>query len=146
MKICVRGEGDTGIMGVGNLYCVVRVKPHPIFQRDGIDLFLKMPVSFTEATLGTEVDVPCLDGTCKFKLPPGVRSGTTFRMPGLGFVLPDDDESARGDLLVKVVVEVPDIDNMPDKYIELLNELAKIEKEHPGNLRKIFMESAKEQT
>jgi molecular chaperone DnaJ len=138
MKICIRGEGDTGLSGAGNLYCVVRVKPHPLFQREGVDLFLKVPISYTQSVLGAEIDVPCLDGTCKFKIPPGTRSGTSFRMPGLGFLLPDDDESARGDLLVRVVVEVPNVTQMPENYVELLKQLAVLEKEHLGEARQNF--------
>lgn len=136
MKICVRGEGDIGLEGVGNLYCVIRVKPHPLFQRDGINLTLKLPVGYAQAVLGGDVDVPCLDGTCKFKIPPGTRSGSTFRLNGLGFVLPDDDETARGDMLIKVMVDAPE--DVSGEYREVLEKLALLEKERPGNLCKSY--------
>lgn len=134
MKICVRGEGDVGLNGTGNLYVVVRVKPHPLFQREGINLFLKLPVGYAQAVLGGEIDVPCLDGTCKFKLPPGTRSGATFRMTGLGFKMPDEDETGRGDMLVKVLVDAPKIDELTDEYREVLKLLSNLERQYPGNL------------
>lgn len=134
MKLCVRGEGDIGLNGVGNLYVVVRVRPHPLFQREGINLFLKLPVGYAQAVLGGEIDIPCLDGTCKFKLPPGTRPGATFRLSGLGFWLPDDDETARGDLLVKVLVDAPKVEDISDEYREVLTKLALLERQFPGRL------------
>jgi molecular chaperone DnaJ len=137
MKVCVRGEGDIGLSGVGNLYCVIRVKPHPVFQREGINLLLKLPITYSQAVLGGEVAVPCLDGQCKFKLPPGTKSGAIFRMPGLGFILTDDDTS-RGDLLVKVLIDVPNGESIPEDYRELLKKIVELEKENPGDSQKNF--------
>lgn len=138
MKICVRGEGDIGLNGTGNLYCVVRVIPHPLFQREGINLSLKLPVGYAQAVLGGEIDVPCLEGSCKFKIPPGTRSGSTFRLNGLGFKLPDDDETARGDMLIKIMVDAPFVDDISEDYKEVLKKLSILEKEHPGNLCKSY--------
>jgi molecular chaperone DnaJ len=144
MKICARGEGDIGLSGCGNLYCVVRVKAHPVFQREGINLCLKLPITYTQAVFGGEIDVPCMDGQCKFKLPAGTRSGAIFRMPGLGFTLPDDDESARGDLLVKVVIDVPTGSDLPDSYKESLHKIAEFEKDHLGDSRRNFKRNLEE--
>jgi len=144
MKICARGEGDIGLSGCGNLYCVVRVKAHPVFQREGINLCVKLPITYTQAVFGGDIDVPCLDGQCKFKLLPGTRSGAIFRMPGLGFALPDDDESARGDLLVKVVIDVPDGDGLPEEYKEVLKKTADFEKDHLGDSRRNFKRNLEE--
>jgi molecular chaperone DnaJ len=143
MKICIRGEGDIGVSGVGNLYCVVRVKPHPLFQREGINLFLKLPITYSQAALGGELEVPSLNGTCKFKLPAGTKSGSTFRMPGLGFCLPDDDDDgkSKGDLLVKVIVETLDVTKMPEKYQDLIKQLLEIEKDNPGEMQKTFQKN-----
>lgn len=138
MKIRIRGEGDVGTSGTGDLFCLVRVKPHPLFQREGINLFLKMPVGYARSVLGGEIDVPCLEGSCKFKLPPLTRSGTTFRMPGLGFNIPDGDESIKGDLLVKVLVEVPEVNS--DQYREILEKLHEMEEASPGEMRREFKE------
>lgn len=138
MKICVRGEGDIGLNGPGSLYCVIRVVPHPLFQRDGINLCLKVPVGYAQAALGGEINVPCLDGICKFKIPAGTRSGSTFRLQGLGFKLPDDDETSQGDMLIKVVVDAPIFEDIPCEYKEILEKLALLEKTHPGTLCKSY--------
>lgn len=143
MKLCMRGGGDVGVSERGNLYCVIRVKPHPVFQREGINLQLKMPIAYSQMVLGCELDVPTLDGDVKLKIPPGTRSGTIFRIPGYGFVLPDDDESSKGDLLIKIIVDVPE-DNIPEEYKELLKQLMKFEKEYPGESHKNFEKNLKD--
>jgi molecular chaperone DnaJ len=134
MKLCIRGEGDVGLNGTGNLYCVIRVRPHPLFQREGINLFLKLPVGYAQAALGGEIDVPSLDGVCKFKIPPCTRSGATFRLSGLGFKMPDEDETGRGDLLIKVLVDAPKVDEISEEYREVLDRLAQLERKFPGRL------------
>lgn len=138
MKICVRGEGDVGLSGCGNLYCVVRVRQHPVFERNGMDILVKLPITYTQAVFGGELDVPYLDGKCKFKMPPGIKSGATFRMPGLGFKLLEDNESAKGDLLVRVLIDVPNSNDIPEEYKELLKKVADFEKDHLGESRKNF--------
>jgi len=143
MKICLRGQGDIGINGAGNLYCFVRVTKHPIFDREGIDLLVKMPITYSQSVLGGDINVPSLEGEYKLKLPPGTKSGTVFRIPDRGFVYPGEDTS-RGDLLVKVVIDIPDIDNLPERYKELLVELSSLEKEFPGNSQKNFNKNLEE--
>lgn len=101
------GNGDAGARGgpPGDLYVVIHVKPHEIFDRDGNDLACEVPVSFWKAALGGEVLVPTLEGKASLKIPPGTQPGTVFRLRGKG--MPILNRSAKGDLLVTAQVEVP---------------------------------------
>lgn len=135
MKLCIKGEGDVGVMA-GNLYCAIRVKPHPLFQREGNNLFLKVPLSYTQLLEGGEINVPSLDGECKVKVPPGTKSNTTLKLKGMGFTSPDGGK--KGDLLVRVSVEIPEKKKLSEKYKELLKKLAESEKEEPGDSIKAF--------
>lgn len=91
----------------GDLYVLVQVSPHPVFSRDGDDLRVSLPVTFPEVALGATVPVPLLDGsTVLLRIPPGTPSGRTFRISGHGVTRPGGDTT--GDLLVTVLVEVPD--------------------------------------
>jgi len=105
--IRVTGEGEPGRHGGprGDLYCYVRVRAHPFLMRDGNDLVSTVPVSFTQAALGATIEVPSLDGTRQFKIPPGTQHGSTFRIKGQG--LPDLRTGRRGDELVRIMVEIP---------------------------------------
>jgi len=105
-RIRLKGRGVPGGNGgpPGDLYVIVRVSPHPLFQRRGNDLTITVPVTFPEATLGADVSVPTLDGgTVKLRIPPGTRSGRTFRVKGKGVATP----KGTGDLLATVEVAVP---------------------------------------
>ena len=101
------GNGDAGLRGgpAGDLYVVIHIKRHEIFERDGEDLFCEVPVSFSKAALGGELMVPTLDGKASLKIPAGTQSATTFRLRSKG--LPRLNSGSRGDLLVRVQVEVP---------------------------------------
>src|SRR5437588_2797767 len=101
------GNGEAGLRGAasGDLYVVVHVKPHPIFQRDGDDLLCEVPVSFVQAALGAELDVPTLDGKTNIKVPPGTQPGTMFRLKGKG--VKNVQGYGHGDLHVRITVEVP---------------------------------------
>ncbi|MCM8784163.1 MAG: molecular chaperone DnaJ [Candidatus Omnitrophica bacterium] len=100
------GEGEAGVSGVrGDLYVVIYVKPHPLFERHEDDIYLELPISFATACLGGEVDVPTLNGGVKMKIPAGTQSGKVFRIRGKGF--PRLHNQGQGDELVRVVVEVP---------------------------------------
>ncbi|MCM8766169.1 MAG: molecular chaperone DnaJ [Candidatus Omnitrophica bacterium] len=100
------GEGEAGPTGVrGDLYIVIYVKPHPLFERHDDDIYLELPVSFVTACLGGEVEVPTLNGNVKMKIPPGTQSGKVFRIRGKGF--PRLHSAGQGDELVRVIVEVP---------------------------------------
>jgi molecular chaperone DnaJ len=105
--IRVTGEGEPGRNGGprGDLYCYVRVRAHPFLMRDGNDLVSTVPVSFTQAALGATIEVPSLDSTREFKIPPGTQHGSTFRIKGEG--LPDLRTRRKGDQLVRVTIEIP---------------------------------------
>ncbi|HWI59956.1 MAG TPA: molecular chaperone DnaJ [Bacillota bacterium] len=101
------GNGEAGWRGgpPGDLYVVLHVKPHEIFQRDGDDLLCEVPISFVQASLGAEIDVPTLDGKTAIKVPPGTQPGTMFRLKGKG--VKNVQGYGHGDLHVRVTVEVP---------------------------------------
>jgi len=115
------------ILGGRDLYLKVRVKPHPFFRREGDNVILELPVTIYEATLGTEVEVPTLEGKVKMKIPPETQNGTIFRLRGLGF--PRAKGGGRGDQLVKIKVVVPR--GLTERERKLLEELASLRKENP---------------
>jgi molecular chaperone DnaJ len=100
-----QGEGGAHGGGAGDLYVVLHVEAHEIFQRDGTDLFCNVPVSFAKAALGGEIKVPTLDGSALLRVPAGTPSNKVFRLRGKG--LPDVHGRGIGDLHVKIYVEVP---------------------------------------
>lgn len=105
--ISMRGEGEAGLRGGprGNLYISVTVRPHKLFQRRGYDLYLEMPIPFTTAALGGEITVPTLRESVRYTVPAGTQSGATFRLREQG--VPRLHNQGRGDLLVKVYIDVP---------------------------------------
>lgn len=121
----VAGEGEPGRSGGprGDLYCYVRIKPHEFLQRDGNNVVAVVPISFTEAALGTSIEVPSLDGAKHLKIPPGTQYGSIFRIKGQG--LPDVRTGRNGDQLVQVIIETPA--RLSSKQRELLEEFAKTE-------------------
>ncbi len=106
-RIRLAGEGEAGVMGgpSGDLYVQIQVKEHPIFTRDGADLYCEMPISFPTACLGGELEVPTLNGKVKLKIPAETQTGKLFRLRGKG-VKPVRGGGA-GDLLCRVVIETP---------------------------------------
>lgn len=129
--MAVSGEGEPppqevspGGQGVrGDLHVVVSVKQHSLYQREGDHLILEMPIGYTQAALGAEVDVPTLDGTQKMTIPKGTQHGQAFRIDGMG--LPNLRNGRRGDLGVIVKIEVPK--KLTAKQEQLLRELAETE-------------------
>ena len=106
-RIRLSGEGEAGVNGgpTGDLYVVIHLKPHAIFQRDGGNLHCEMPISFTTAALGGEIEVPTLDGSAKMKIPAETQTGSVFRLRGKGIKpLRSNDH---GDLMVHIVIETP---------------------------------------
>ncbi len=101
------GQGEGGVRGgpAGDLYVVLHVEPHDLFQRDGTDLFCNVPISFAKAALGGEIKVPTLEGSALLKIPAGTPSNKVFRLRGKGF--PEVHGRGVGDLHVKLYVEVP---------------------------------------
>lgn len=118
------GEGEPGELGgpPGDLYVVIRVKPHKLFVRQGDDLIYQAPISFVQATLGDEIDVPTLEEKVKLKIPEGTQPGTRFRLRSKG--IPHLRGYGRGDLIVQVEVVIPK--KLNDKQKELLVKFAKI--------------------
>jgi len=123
--IRVTGEGEPGRHGGprGDLYCYVRVRAHPFLMRDGNDLVSTVPVSFTQAALGATIEVPSLNGTREFKIPPGTQHGSTFRIKGEG--LPDLRTRRKGDELVRITIEIPR--HLSSEQEELLRTFARTE-------------------
>ena len=107
MRVRSVGNGEPGINGgpSGDLYVEVRVRPHPVFERDGSDLHVQMPISFATATMGGEIEVPTLSGRVEFPIPEGTQTGKTFRLRHKG--MKGLRSSLIGDLFVHVVVETP---------------------------------------
>ena len=101
----VRGEGEVGSAGPGDLYLSIAVKPHPQFERDGKDIYCQLPVSFVAAALGGEEKVSTLNGQVTMKIPAGTQSGKVFRLKGKG--VPGLHGGSAGDQFVKVMIQVP---------------------------------------
>jgi len=106
-RIRYQGEGDVGRSGgpAGDLYIVLRVRPHKFFERDGNDLHCLIPVSFPQAALGAEINLTTLDGETKLRIPEGAQSGQEFRIRGKG--VPHLNEYGRGDLIAQIIVRTP---------------------------------------
>jgi len=121
--ISLKGQGEPGINGGpnGDLYVVISVEPHPLFTRKGNDLWLDMPITFSQAALGDEIIVPTLKEKVSYKIPAGTQPETIFRLKGKG--IKSLKSSKVGDLYVKVTVEVPTkLTGEQRKLIEKLGE------------------------
>jgi molecular chaperone DnaJ len=136
------GEGGQGTKGGpnGDLYVLLSVRDHPIFTRDGNDVVCEIPISFTQAALGCEIEVPSLDGRLSLKIPEGTQSAKTFRMRGKG--IPSLQGYGRGDQLVVIRVETPV--NLTRKQKDLLEEFARIGGEACQPMRKKFFDKVKD--
>jgi molecular chaperone DnaJ len=129
-RIRLAGKGNAGPHGgvAGDLYAIIRIDQHPVFRRDGDDIYLTVPVSATEAALGAKIEVPTIDGRALLKIPPGTQSGQKLRLREKG-VPSATKEGVRGDEIVEITVTVP----MPrdERTKELLRELAELNPEDP---------------
>src|SRR6266581_1258227 len=136
------GNGEAGIGGgpQGDLYVVVHVKEHKIFQREADDLYCEVPIPFSVAALGGEIEVPTLQGKAQLKVPAGTQSGQVFRLRGKGVLNVNGRE--RGDLLARLIVEVPSRLN-PEQRCKL-EEFAALCGEENTPMRKSFFDRAKE--
>lgn len=139
----LRGEGNCGSNGgpSGDVLVTVSVKQHPLFERDGSNVLCEMPITFTQAALGAEIEVPTLDGKVCYNIPEGTQTGTTFRLKGKG--IPYVGYKNRGDQYVTVVVETPTKLNREQK--ELLKKLADSVGDDGQPKRKSFFEKLKNQ-
>ena len=138
MRVRVQGEGEASSDGgpPGDCYCFITVKEHKLFRRDGTNLILQLPISYTQAALGANIEVPTLDGPHPLRIEPGTQNGEVFTVRGKGVVDPRGGRS--GDLLVQVFIEVPK--KLPADQEELLRKLAELEDEAVLPHRKSFLE------
>lgn len=129
-RLRVTGAGEAGMRGgpPGDLYVIIKVRPHKRFRRDGDDLVTEIPINMAEAALGTEVDVPTLDGAASMRIPEGTQPGTSFRLKGRG--MPRLRGSGKGDIRVRVKVVVPK--RLNPKQKQLLAEFAALCEDDKG--------------
>jgi molecular chaperone DnaJ len=141
-RLKLRGEGEAGVHGgpPGDLYVVLHVSEHPLFTRDGNDIVCDVPIGFTQAALGAEIDVPTPHGKVKIKIPAGTQSGNAFRIKGKG--VPDVRGYGQGDALVRVLVETPK--KLTARQRELLEEFARLSGEEVHPIAKGFLDKVKE--
>jgi len=143
VRLRVPGQGELGDDGAtrGDLYCYVRVEPHPLFERQGDDLLCRVPITFSQAALGAEIDVPTIEGKATtLRVPAGTRSGEVLTLRGKG--VPRLNGRGRGDEHVVIIIEVPKKLNARQK--ELLRELAALEDKHVSPERKSFLDKLKD--
>lgn len=140
-RLRMAGEGEAGLRGArsGDLYIVIHIKKHEIFERHGNDLLCEVPISFSQMALGAEVAVPTLDGQVKMKIPAGTQTGKVFRLRGRGIT--SLHGYGKGHQYVRVVAETPT--RLNEKQRALLREFAKSGGENNQPLRKSFLEKLK---
>ncbi len=141
-QLRIPAEGEPGSNGAarGDLYCTVVVEDHPLFQRHGRDLLIEVPISYPQAVLGAEIEVPTLEGPERVRVAPGTQSGEVIVLRGRG--MPDHRGGRRGDLLVRLFIEVPK--KVSGRAEELLRELAALEHREVLPQKKSFLERLKE--
>jgi molecular chaperone DnaJ len=140
-RLRLRGEGEGGVRGApaGDLYVLLDVAEHPIFVRDGADVVCEVPIGFVQATLGTELHVPTIDGSATVRVPAGTQSGPVFRLRGRG--IQQLGGYGRGDQLVRILVETPR--RVSGRQRELLEEFARESGEEVHPQSKSFLEKVK---
>lgn len=140
--IPLRGEGEPGAKGGdhGDLYININVLSHKLFKRDGIDVICEIPISFQQATLGAEIDVPTIDGLMKYAIPEGTQGGTIFKIKGKG--IPRIRGYGRGDEIIRVIVEVPK--KLNEKQKEMLRQFAEICGEDVNEQKKSFINKVRD--
>jgi molecular chaperone DnaJ len=139
LKLAHEGEAGLNHGDRGDLYVVISVQEHPLFSRQGDDLYCEVPITFSQAALGAEIEVPSLAGMVKVKLPAGTQSGSEFRLRGKGIARLRGH--GRGDLVVKVIVEVPT--RLTPKQRELLEAYARLDNGDQSPLTQGFFEKVK---
>ncbi|MEN0111284.1 MAG: molecular chaperone DnaJ [Planctomycetota bacterium] len=141
-RVRISGEGEPSPAGgpPGDCYCFITVEPHPLFEREGQHLVCRVPITYTQAALGGDLEVPTLDGRDTITLEPGTQSGDVFRLAGEG--MPDPRRRGAGDLLVQVSIEVPK-KLSPDEE-SLLRQLAEMEQANVAPQRKTFFQQLKD--
>jgi molecular chaperone DnaJ len=140
-RLKLAGEGEAGVRGgpPGDLYVVIAVQEHPIFTRHGDDLYCEVPISFAQAALGAQMEIPTISGRAVLKIPPGSQTGAEFRVKGKG--LPNVRGYGRGDLVARIFVEVPT--HLTAKQRDLLEQYARLENGAGSPLVQGFWEKVK---
>jgi len=140
-RLQVSGEGEAGAHGAatGNLYIIIHVKEHELFQRHGDDILCEVPIGFVTAVLGGAIDVPTISGKAQLTIPPGTQSGKTFRLRGKG--MPNVNGLGRGDQYVKVFLEIPV--GITDEQKQLLKKFAELGGERLYPMSSSFFAKAK---
>jgi molecular chaperone DnaJ len=142
MRLRMGGYGDAGIGGgpAGDLYISITVKPHEVFERQGDDVLIDLPISFSEAALGCKKELPSPHGTtCRLQIAEGTQSGKMLRIRGEG--IPNVHGHGKGDMIVRVIVETPV--SLSDKQKSLLQQFAELEKEHNSPRKRTFLDKVK---
>lgn len=143
MRLKLSGHGDAGPGGgpPGDLYVFITVEPHKLFEREGDDIILDLPISFADAALGCKKEVPSLfSHSCRISIPEGTQNGKVLRVKGEGF--PNVHGHGRGDMLVRVFVETPT--KLSDKQKQLLKEFAELESPSNNPKNKTFLDKIKD--
>jgi molecular chaperone DnaJ len=142
IRLVLRGEGEAGERGAprGDLICEVSVREHPLFRRENEHLICQVPVTYSQAALGADLEIPTLDGPIAHALKAGTQSGDVVRIPGFG--MPSVRGGRRGDLHVIVLVETPR--HLTKRQQEIFRELAEIDQKHVSPQRKSFFEKIRE--
>jgi molecular chaperone DnaJ len=140
--ISIRGQGEPGMNGgvSGDMYVVLNVKPHKLFERRGHDLWLEIPITFNQAVLGDEITVPTLEEKVSYKVPSGTQTGTVFRLKGKGIKTVRGNR--KGDLYVRVILEVPT--RLSGKQKKAIEEMGKIVTNESYSKKSRFLDSVKE--
>ena len=128
-RLRVPGKGNAGTMGAppGDLYITTNVEKHPLFRREGDNIYMEAPITIWEAGLGTKIEVPTIDGKTLLKIPPGTQNNQKFRLRDRG--VPNPRKGTRGDQIVQVILKAPEIRDERTK--EILRELAELHPEDP---------------
>ncbi len=141
LRLKISGEGESGFRGGprGDLYVDISVRPHEFFVREGDNILCEVPISFVQAALGCEVEVPMLHGTAPFKVPAGTQTGKVFKLKGKG--LPSLRGGGTGDEEIRIVIETPT--HLSEKQKELLKQFADASGEKINPISSSFMEKVK---
>jgi molecular chaperone DnaJ len=141
LRLRITGEGESGVRGGprGDLYIDIAVKPHEFFHREAENLLCEVPISFVQAALGCDIEVPTLYGTTGLKIPAGTQAGRIFRLKGKGF--PSLRTGGIGDEEIKILVETPT--HLSEKQKEILKQFAAVSGEKINPISSSFMEKVK---
>jgi len=141
-RVKLSGEGEAGTNGgpSGSLYLMIHVAEHPIFEREGYDVYCRVPISISQATLGTELEIPTLDGRARLNIPQGTQNDRTFRLKNKGIARLQ--RSGKGDMYVRIIVEIPT--NLNRRQKELMEEFSSVTGDYNSPMKKSFMDKLKE--